>query len=169
LLIVMPVVGCERTSGRDVQHEASVQCDDVFDGVLKVAVSGAAGNLDQLRAKREQTTDDGVRDFIDVILNRWDETKRTYISPRPVQVERECLHLTAEDRYTIRTATQIAFNVEVDESGHPVSVEPFGGTKDPELARRVKESIAQQRFVPAHDESGLKRGKLTVVCRIEVR
>ena len=93
----------------------------------------------------------------------------TYVSARPIQVAHDCLTPTPEDKYTVRTATRIAFNVDVDVHGHPTSIELFAGTKDPELTRRVKESLARQRFIPANDEKGMKSGRITIVCRIEVR
>jgi len=160
LLIAVPSMGCEGTPGDRTT---------AIDEALKIAVSREADSLTKLRALREASSDESVQDYIDAIIHRWDESKMTYISPRPIQTVRECLQLTPEDRYTVRSATSIAFNVEVDERGNPTAVELFGGTKDPELARRMKESIAKQRFVPANDEHGAKRAKITVVCRVEVR
>ncbi len=158
-------MGCEGGNGDRISSR-----EKALDKALKIAVSRKGDSLTELRALRVESSDDEmVQDYIAAILDRWDEAKMTYISPRPIQTERECLPLTSEDRFTVRTATSIAFNVEVDADGHVTSVELFGGTKDPELARRMKESIAKQRFVPASDETGVKRGKITVVCRVEVR
>lgn len=163
LLIAIPSMGCEGG------HSDRTTRGETIDDALKVAVCKKANGLTRLRSIREQSSDVAVQDYIDAIISRWDEGKMTYVSPRPIQTQRECLKLTPEDRFTIRTATHMAFNVEVDERGHATSVELLGGTKDPEFARRMKESIAKQRFVPANDEAGVKRGKITVVCRVEVR
>jgi hypothetical protein len=162
--MAVPPMGCEGTHGDGVSTRS-----EAIDDVLEIAVSRRPDSLTKLRAIREHSADDAVQDYIDAIIDRWDESKMTYISPRPIQTVQECLQLTAEDRFTVRTATSIAFNVEVDERGNPSAVELFGGTKDPELARRMKESIAKQRFIPANDNEGVKRGKITVVCRVEVR
>jgi hypothetical protein len=160
LLISMPMMACEG------------ECRDrslVIDEALEIATSRDADSLTKLRKLRQDSKDGILHDYIDAIIFRWDNEKNTYVAPRPVQTMRECFPLTPEDRLTIRTATNIAFDVQVDERGNATSVELQGDSKDVELARRMRESLMTQRFVPSNQEDGVRPGNITVVCRVEVR
>lgn len=143
-----------------------------FEDVLNVASSQSPSARDELaRIALNPEVDRDVRLAAKLIVGRWHEAERTYFTPAPIPLQRDCLDAAqlSEVRAWVTQTTHLDFELTIDPVGSVRDIVVRRSSGNDQVDRIVTSELRQRRYLPAKPAATPQEGTIRLVCWIEVR